>query len=663
MISEKQKQIRQVTKNGQEEIEATFKEALQGKITKDEAKKSIIRRLSGPIKMVRLTVPVEAKNKLFDFYSKASISSNEIQDKLKIEKENGNITHIITDSVLSDKIFDYYFKAPRQEKDFLESSLGLWIIRDPIKASIKIEDEGYLFLVNTIDPPWLIAKTSYPEDYTEEKISDRIKNNYRGVLSSKQAELYAAAYGKNASEQLAYINEYMTRKNKIPNPVYIISHPLLGFRNADNIVTADGKMIGRDITVRRNGDYEYMWKNKGENAARKKIAHFRMFQINDLKGNPIPGYRWVITAGAYEKEAYASIANLQFNLYWISFVIATLFIIGIYFAIRFTLLRPLSELVSAVEQVDKGSLDVEVPVRHLNEIGYLSHSFNNMLKSIRHSHKELAMTNDAYSKFVPREFLKHLDKESILDVRLGDQCLRDMTVLFSDIRSFTTLSENMTPKDTFDFLNSYLEKIGPLIRDNGGFIDKYIGDAIMAIFPDGPDSAVRAAISIQKTLEEYNLKRAEWNKPPVKVGIGIHTGSLMLGVIGENLRLDSTVIADAVNVASRLEELTKKLGSGILISSTVQDLIGTDNNFHARRLGKFNIKGKKEPVEVYEIFNHETSDLIQLKEKYKDKFQKGIELLAKNLFETAAVVFNEISELNPGDVQAKLYLNRCKIHT
>ncbi len=138
---------------------------------------------------------------------------------------------------------------------------------------------------------------------------------------------------------------------------------------------------------------------------------------------------------------------------------------------------------------------------------------------------------------------------------MGDHVQREMTVFFSDIRDFTTLSETMTPQENFDFLNSYLRRATPIIRTNHGFIDKYIGDAIMALFPREPADALQSAVELQRDLVDYNQGRKKAGYKPVRVGIGLHCGELILGTIGEEERMQTTVIADAVNVASRIEGL------------------------------------------------------------------------------------------------------------
>ena len=215
------------------------------------------------------------------------------------------------------------------------------------------------------------------------------------------------------------------------------------------------------------------------------------------------------------------------------------------------------------------------------------------------AHIRLAKINQAYGRFVPHEFLHFLKKESIVEVQLGDSLEMEMTVLFSDIRNFTAMSEGMSTRDNFNFVNAYFGQMGPVVRKHGGFIDKYIGDAIMALFPNDADSAVQAAIEMFRILPDYNRARQERNRPPINFGVGIHTGHLMLGTVGEQDRMESTVISDAVNLASRLEGLTKHYGVNIIISEVTKNAL--KNDYKLRFLDKVEVRGKKQPVGIYEV--------------------------------------------------------------
>ena len=222
---------------------------------------------------------------------------------------------------------------------------------------------------------------------------------------------------------------------------------------------------------------------------------------------------------------------------------------------------------------------------------------------VRESEKRLAQLNKAYERFVPSQFLKFLDKSSIIDVELGDQVQLEMSVLFSDIRDFTTLSESMTPEDNFRFINSYLSRMEPVINQNNGFIDKYIGDAIMALFSGDANNAVNAGIAMLNRLLEYNQNRANSGYAPIKIGIGINTGSLMLGTVGGQNRMDGTVISDAVNLASRVESLTKNYGVSLLITQETFLRLENPSEYAIRTLDRVKVKGKSESVTVYEVFD------------------------------------------------------------
>ena len=269
--------------------------------------------------------------------------------------------------------------------------------------------------------------------------------------------------------------------------------------------------------------------------------------------------------------------------------------------------------------------------------------------------------SNASSKFVPREFLQHLGRETIADVRLGDQVAREMTVFFSDIRNFTTMSESMTPQDNFAFLNSYLKRATPIIRANHGFIDKYIGDAIMALFPKEPADALRSAVQLQTELVSYNEGRRKAGYAPVRIGIGLHRGELILGTIGEEERMQTTVISDAVNLASRIEGLTKVFGVSLLVGKSVVDKLPEGHGFHLRHLGAVKAKGKTRSVEIYECFDNDAPEMREHKLNSMELFNAGVSDFRKGLFLSAQRAFNRVSALNPADTVAAHFRDSCTL--
>jgi PAS domain S-box-containing protein len=273
---------------------------------------------------------------------------------------------------------------------------------------------------------------------------------------------------------------------------------------------------------------------------------------------------------------------------------------------------------------------------------------------------ELFQLNQAFSRFVPRQFLQYLDKDSIVDVQLGDHVQKEMSVLFADIRDFTTLSEKMTPEENFKFINAYLSRMEPAIVQNKGFIDKYIGDGIMALFSKGADNAIKAAISMLERLTTYNQHRAKAGYIPIQVGIGINTGSLMLGTVGGYSRMDSTVISDTVNLASRIEGLTKEYRVSLLISHHTFSQVQDANEYAFRIIDRVKVKGKLAAVSVYEVFDADPPTIRDAKLATKTAFEEALLLYNLHSFPQAAQLFAECLHLNPEDTVAQSYLERCQ---
>jgi class 3 adenylate cyclase len=280
------------------------------------------------------------------------------------------------------------------------------------------------------------------------------------------------------------------------------------------------------------------------------------------------------------------------------------------------------------------------------------------LSALRSSIQLLSRTNTAYARFVPREFLSLLGKGNIIDVALADNVQMEMTVLFSDIRSFTTISETMDAQVNFHFLSGFLSRMGPIVRENHGFIDKYFGDAIMALF-QSPDDAIDAAIALSHQLIEYNRDMQLNQVSPINIGIGLNTGKMTLGTLGEPDRMDGTVISDAVNVASRLEGLTKMYEVTLIISERTFRSIKDSSRFLVRLLDHVRMKGKAEPITIYEVFSGDPPDIREKKLASKRVFEQAIGLYQLKQFLPAKKLFEKCLETYPKDRPAAFYIERC----
>ncbi len=238
------------------------------------------------------------------------------------------------------------------------------------------------------------------------------------------------------------------------------------------------------------------------------------------------------------------------------------------------------------------------------------------------------------------------------------------TVLFSDIRSFTTLAEEAGAQGTVNLLNEYFTIMVDCIQSEGGMLDKFIGDAIMAVFgtpfahEDDPDRSIRAAISMMKELNIYNEKRVARGNIPIAHGIGINTDSVVSGNIGAPKRMDYTVIGDGVNLAARLESACKQYGANILISSyTLKALRGT---YRTRQIDRVIVKGKTQPVSVYEVLDYHSEESFPNMTEALGNFNDGVEYYMEAKWDSAIKMFGKALKLNPKDKCSEMYIGRCK---
>lgn len=282
------------------------------------------------------------------------------------------------------------------------------------------------------------------------------------------------------------------------------------------------------------------------------------------------------------------------------------------------------------------------------------------IKESREREEAMRLVYEATGKFVPFEFLRSLGHNVITDVKLGDQVEKIVTVLFSDIRDYTTLSEKMTPEANFKFVCAFNERMGPAIRKHNGFINQYLGDAIMAIFPGNAAEALSAAIDMQKEVAKLNEIREANNEMPIKIGVGMHTGPLIMGITGDADRMDATTISDTVNTASRLESLTKHYKASIILSDACALQIIEKEKFHLRYLGLVQLKGKNESLQIHECFSDHTGEEINKKKSTLSAFNEGINQYLNSAFNSAVNTFQSISELDPEDHTAAFFLETAK---
>lgn len=260
--------------------------------------------------------------------------------------------------------------------------------------------------------------------------------------------------------------------------------------------------------------------------------------------------------------------------------------------------------------------------------------------------------NSAYSRFFPREFLQQLGKPSVVSIDMGDCIEKQMTVLFADLRNFTNLTDSMSASESFKLINQVMNLVVPVIYSNGGFVDKYLGDGIMSCFPVSAASAVQAALGMIQVLQHQQCSFQH----SIRMGIGIHYGKVMLGTVGCHNRLSATVISNTVNLASRLENMTKVLGANIIVSQDVVQQLVQCNDVQSFSLGKFVLKGYTRACELFEIATTQ-----QDKTCYA-LMQQVLHLFEQSQFESAMLQCKQLAEEFPSHTKWAAFYQQAIMH-
>lgn len=339
--------------------------------------------------------------------------------------------------------------------------------------------------------------------------------------------------------------------------------------------------------------------------------------------------------------------------------------------------RPINTFVDTIQDItEKMNLSNRVKIYDRDEIGYLGFYFNNMISELESAYNQIK--NYAYQtvlakkkeervrfifqKYVPTEVINSVLNLSSDSMLIGAE--QNVTLLFSDIRSFTSISEKLSPEELVLVLNAYFTKMVSVISKYNGTIDKFIGDAIMAIYgapvqrPSDPENSVRSAIEMIQALNIFNQEQTKSGKTTFRIGIGVNTGPAVVGNIGSEQKVNYTVIGDTVNLASRLEGLTKKYKTPIIISEFTRKAI-PEGKFFYRVVDRVRVKGKNKPVKILTpFFPGEAKPLMGFLEQY----HRALNLYVKGDFVKALKEFEELIRQKSDDYLCFLYKERCEYY-
>ncbi|MET1256146.1 adenylate/guanylate cyclase domain-containing protein [Aliikangiella maris] len=449
---------------------------------------------------------------------------------------------------------------------------------------------------------------------------------------SKNSHFFSLALTENIPAKIRYIT--LGEKLNLPGDYYFSKEPLLSYSSQIfnqipffNGVVADKSNLNLSVPLK-----------------------------NGKESLPVQGYLICEIQQQYMQELLNELLDLI--VFGFTLITVLLMLASIFFARKIT--KPLERLSIAIDKLIKNDFNFKLSAKGFGSFRFIAQQFNLMIYHVHTSRQALIKTNKAYSRFVPHQLLKQLSESGVTDISLGDCCERDMTVLFCDIRGFTTLSETMSPQANFLFINRYLKLIAPVINRRGGIIDKYLGDGIMALFPNGADDALKAAIEMLEALEEYNQILRQKKLPIIEVGLGLHSGKMMLGTVGTHSRMDATVISDTVNAAARVESMTKVFKTRILITEETRKRLQNLNDFQIRFIATCRIQGKYKQVTLYEVFDNDP--LSTQKEKQSNQYKMR---LAWNIYKngdaiSAIMMYQKIIEKSPDDMSLFALIECCE---
>ncbi len=492
---------------------------------------------------------------------------------------------------------------------------------------------------------------------------EQYMNNQWNILQDSKIETTKSYLEVFAKDIISFSSSLIRSNSEI---IFIVdTQNAIKASTSPNTVSTENALDAQSVVKAmkdKNAEITRKWIEKSFMIDNQKyIGYFFIFE-------PL---QWTIFVTESQEKFFQSVRNI---VYITLSVIVISLLIGIFIIIMFTraLTKPIQRLISSMHNIIRSKdLTQRVPVVYNDEIGVLSHTFNVTTEELEEAYKEIrtfafesvlakkqeSKIRHIFQKYVPNSVIDSLFKDP---TRMLSGEEKNLAILFTDIRSFTTISESYKPSELVAELNIYFEKAVGSIVKHQGIIDKYIGDAIMAFFgapiaiKNSSLSAVQSALEMQAQIREFNQYLYKKNKPQFITGMGINYGQVTVGNIGSEHKMDYTVIGDAVNLASRLEGLTKEYKQGLIFSNSVCDKIR--NIIPCRIVDSVQAKGKTVGEKIYTTVSEFDASII-------DSFalhNQAVQLYFEREFSKAILIFNKIMKILDNDFLAQLYIERCE---
>lgn len=341
------------------------------------------------------------------------------------------------------------------------------------------------------------------------------------------------------------------------------------------------------------------------------------------------------------------------NYLWV--ILITLIYLILIFVTFYIVCKPLKKVEKAVYRLGDGRVKNYIAIGGSKQFQEIEFGLNKINENYKQKENIIEKTNNEYEKFIPKQFIKYFGKNNVLELELGNQVRKEVTTMFCDIRNSTTISTSLSLEENFNFINSYLNLISPIIRKYNGFVDKYMGDGILAVFTKS-EHAMNCSKAIFSAIEDKNSKQKKF--PDLRVSIVLNTGEVIFGVVGEEARKSLTVISDSVNFASKMEDVNKYFETSIIFSKNTLNSLPANMNLDYRYIGTLKENGYDIPIfENLEVYNKiKRHKLIA----NKGVFENAVRCFNEKNYQKARDIFKEILKNNKEDKVAYIFYSRCE---
>lgn len=371
---------------------------------------------------------------------------------------------------------------------------------------------------------------------------------------------------------------------------------------------------------------------------------YGLVTINNYNNAPVKYVRQVLNVSTTNSNNYL----------WLG-ILGIVYLVILFFIVYFSC-KPLKKVENAVHRLGNGRVASDIEIGGSKTFMEIEHSLNKINTNFKEKDNIIQQTNTEYEKFVPKQFLKFLGKNSILELELGNQVKKEVTTMYVDIRNSTNMSTTLSLEENFNYINSYLNKVSPLIRKFGGFVDKYLGDGILAVFIK-PQNALECSKAIYKVIENQNASAKM--QPSLDVYISINTGEVVFGIVGEEERKSPTIISDTVNLVSKMEDFNKFFGSKIIFSKRTLNSLKIDYPLSYRYVGSLTL-GDKEYLSLFESLECYSKKKREKLEYTKTMFEQAVRYFNLNKCHQAKELFEKILKTVRDDKVAYMYYNKCE---